>query len=141
MNQKIINSLKIILFIFAIMIVNVSCKNKKTTKETSKTELTTASYSKEIVDFGELNEGEKVIHTFTIKNTGETPLIISRINNGCTCTKVMYDKKPVKSGEELKMDIEFDSSTRYGKQYKNIYIYANVRGGVIKLRFTSNVSQ
>jgi len=143
MKRKFISSLKIILFIFTILIVNVSCKdkNKKTTKETNKTELTTVSYSKDIFDFGEVNEGEKVIHTFKIKNTGKTPLIITRINNGCTCTEVKYDKKPLKVGEELKMDIEFNSSARYGKQYKNIYIYANVVGGVIKFRFTANINQ
>jgi len=140
MKSKLTRLIGVTLIVMTLIMVNFSCKNKSK-KDNNKTELTTISYPKEIYDFGELKPGEKVIHTFRIKNTGEHPFVISRINSGCSCTIIKYDKKPLKKGEELKIDVEFDSTSRYGKQLKTIMVYGNVNTGGIPLRFTANIKQ
>ena len=46
-------------------------------------------------DFGEISEGEEVCHTFRFKNIGNYPFIIKKVETGCGCTTVSYDKAPV----------------------------------------------
>ena len=39
--------------------------------------LTSLEFTETVFDFGEIMEGEKVVHNYTFKNTGKEPLIIS----------------------------------------------------------------
>ena len=39
--------------------------------------LTSLEFTESVFDFGEVMEGEKVVHNYTFKNTGKEPLIIS----------------------------------------------------------------
>lgn len=113
-----------------------SCREKKapaTTEETS------VEWRKKSRDFGRITEGEEVAHTFYFKNTGKHHLLIRNIETGCGCTAASYDKAPVPPGKEGKIEITFNSAGRYGKQYKEIRIFANIPEGQSTLSFTANV--
>ncbi|HEV7382842.1 MAG TPA: DUF1573 domain-containing protein, partial [Dyadobacter sp.] len=49
-------------------------------------------------DFGTIQEGEVVEHTFNFRNDGEYPLILSNITSSCGCTTPEWPKEPIKSG-------------------------------------------
>ena len=90
-------------------------------------------------NFGDLQEGEIVTHTFRFKNTGTQSLVILNVEASCGCTTPKYDKKPIPPGGEGKIEVEFNSSGRYGKQYKVINIFANVPEKVIELKIIANI--
>lgn len=90
-------------------------------------------------DFGEVAEGEEVCHTYRYRNTGEHGLLVKGADAGCACTTVKYDKEPVAPGKEGKIEIVFNSKGRFGKQYKEIRIFANVPNGEVTLAFTADV--
>lgn len=90
-------------------------------------------------NFGDLAEGEIVTHTFRFKNTGKKSLVIQNIESSCGCTTPKYDKKPIPPGDEGKIEVEFNSSGRYGKQYKVINIFANVPEKVVELKIIANI--
>lgn len=90
-------------------------------------------------DFGEVREGEEVCHTFRYRNTGSHGLLIKGADAGCACTTVAYGKEPVAPGKEGKIEIVFNSKGRFGKQYKEIRIFANVPEREITLAFTADV--
>lgn len=115
-----------------------SCKEKQEKKNTPAAD-TKIEFAKKTFDFGDITEGETVSHTFFFKNTGEHNLIIRKIETGCGCTTVNYSDKPVKPGKEGKLEIAFNSSGRYGKQYKEIRIFANGPQKDITLKFSANV--
>ena len=92
-------------------------------------------------DFGEISEGEEVCHTFRFKSIGNYPFIIKKVETGCGCTTVSYDKAPVAPGKEGKLEISFNSESRYGKQYKEIRIFANIPEKQTSVRFTANVRE
>ena len=79
------------------------------------------------------------LREFNFKNTGSENLIIRNIETGCGCTTANYTKEPVAPGKEGKIEIAFNSSGRYGKQYKEIRIFANIPEKVITLKFTADI--
>lgn len=89
--------------------------------------------------FGTIASGEIVSHTFYFKNTGAANLIIRDVETSCGCTAVNYDKAPIPPGREGKIEIEFNSEGRYGKQYKEIRIFANIPEKTATLSFTAEV--
>ncbi len=103
------------------------------------TEETRMEVARKTWDFGEVAEGEEVCHTFRYRNTGEHGLLIKGADAGCTCTTVTYDRKPVAPGKEGKIEIVFNSRGRFGKQYKEITIFANVPEQKVTLSFTADV--
>lgn len=76
-------------------------------------------------DFGEVKEGEKVEHEFTFTNTGNEPLIISKVHASCGCTTPEYSKNPIAPGEVGKVKVVFNSDGQMGKQHKVITVTSN----------------
>ena len=144
--------LKRIFYVFSgIVLLLCSCENKAKEKQqnvnpTSDQTITNDSTTRakfEIKDksfnFGDLAEGEIVTHTFHFKNTGKKSLVIQNIESSCGCTTPKYDKKPIPPGGEGKIEVEFNSSGRYGRQYKVINIFANVPEKVVELKIIANI--
>ena len=50
-------------------------------------------------DFGKVYEDKELVHTFTIKNTGDEPLRISAIDPDCDCTAAHYDRQIPAGGQ------------------------------------------
>lgn len=76
-------------------------------------------------DFGKINEGEVVAHSFPFTNTGTSDLVISGCSASCGCTTPKCDKKPIAPGESSVIEIRFDSNGKTNQQSKNITVTAN----------------
>ena len=51
-------------------------------------------------DFGKIPLDKPAVYSFNFTNTGDLPLIISKIETTCGCTVGEYTKTPVKKGEK-----------------------------------------
>ena len=137
---------KIITYIAILLSLNcfVSCNtkpNKNIKKENNSIlQYTKIKSNKTIHDFGNLTEGEILTCNFYIENIGDSNLIINSIETSCGCTLVKWDKKPLLPGNKTKLEVEFNSSGRYGKQYKVISIFANVPNKVYELIITAEIN-
>jgi hypothetical protein len=125
--------MKRLLFIVFILL-QVSCFHKKEKPATTKnsipeksTGITEITFNEEVHDFGTLVSGEIVVSTFTFTNSGKQNLIIKYIDAGCGCLQVKYPKTAVKPGKTGLIEVEFDSSGMFGRQYKTIEIHANCK--------------
>ncbi len=125
-------------FLLPLFILFFSCQEKKTNV---KAENTSIEWRKKDWNFGNVIQGEEVAHTFHFRNTGQSNLFIKKIETGCGCTIANYDKVPVLPGKEGKIEITFNSAGRYGKQYKEICIFANIPEKQTILSFTANVTE
>lgn len=85
-----------------------------------------------VFDFGSIYEGEKAQHEFTVSNMGKSNLIIRKIETTCGCTTARLDKRVVKPGESVKLNLVFRSPGKQGKQNKIVTIYSNDPVGSIK---------
>lgn len=126
------------ILLFMLCIILYSCQGKK--KETSFAN-TKIEWRHTTWNFGNISRGEEVAHTFYFKNTGEHHLLIKKIETGCGCTTTKYERTPVPPGKEGKIEIAFNSAGRYGKQYKEIRIFANVPEQQITLTIVANVKE
>lgn len=90
-------------------------------------------------DFGTITEGDKVRHTWTVKNTGQQPLFISNVQTSCGCTAPSFSKEPILPGTEGVITLEFNSAGKEGIVNKNALIMANTDNSPFSIGFTANV--
>lgn len=96
-------------------------------------------FEKEVYDFGEIKEGEKVTYDFKFKNIGNSPLIISSATATCGCTIPEYPKEPVAPGAEGLIRVIFNSAGKAGMQNKIISITANTIPTLTEVNILGNV--
>jgi hypothetical protein len=98
------------------------------------------SFEKTEHDFGTIKEGETVSYTFKFKNTGQAPLIISKVQPSCGCTAPDWSKEPIPVGGEGFVKVEFDSNGKPNIQQKSVNVIANTWPQVTVLRFKAMVT-
>ena len=76
-------------------------------------------------DFGPIEQGEKVSHTYKFTNTGSKALEIMTIKSSCGCAVPNWPKEKIEPGETGEISIQFDSAGKLGVQSKRVTIYAN----------------
>jgi len=91
-------------------------------------------------DFGTINEGQKVLHIYKVKNTGQAPLIIQSAQPSCGCTVPDWTKEPIPVGGSGFVKAEFDSSGKPGINNKTITVTANTWPKTTTLRFKAMVT-
>lgn len=94
--------------------------------------VTEVSLDKKNMDWKIFPTNEKQLWQLEMRNIGDIPFVIRDIVTSCGCTKVEYDKEPVRPGDEstLKITYEADES---GHFRKTIDIYCNVAESPIRL--------
>ncbi|MDB5283908.1 MAG: hypothetical protein JWO06_2983 [Bacteroidota bacterium] len=75
--------------------------------------------------FDTINQGDKVEHSFRIKNVGDKNLIIARAFGSCGCTVPEYPKDPVKPGDIATIKVTFNSSGKSDAQQKSVTLVCN----------------
>ena len=75
--------------------------------------------------FGEVTEGAIVKHSFTFKNAGNQPLLISDVRTTCGCTVPEWNRSPIASGASDKINVTFNTEGKQDAQIKKITIIAN----------------
>lgn len=77
-------------------------------------------------DFGTIQErAGDATFVFKFKNTGDSPLVITRATSSCGCTTPNYTKKPIKPGDEGQITVTYHAKGRPGPFEKSIYVYTN----------------
>jgi hypothetical protein len=90
-------------------------------------------------DFGDIQPGEKVQHTFKFTNSGNEPVIITNISVQCGCTAPKWPKDPVPPGASAEILINFDSTGKVGKQNKVVTIISNAANVNNTLTIVTNI--
>jgi hypothetical protein len=76
-------------------------------------------------DFGSRDASEVVNHTFELKNTGSTDLVITAVRPACGCTTAQLDKNVITPGETSKLGAQLSLAGRGGEIQKPILIESN----------------
>ncbi len=83
-----------------------------------------------IFDFGTIKEVDgKVTHAFVIENTGDGPLVMTRVIASCGCTTPEWTKEPIAPGKTGDVNITYNPAGRPGPFVKTISIYSNGKKG------------
>jgi hypothetical protein len=102
--------------------------------------LPVAAFAKIEHDFGTIKEGQVVEYTYTVKNTGQAPLIIQNAQPSCGCTAPDWTKTPIPVGGTGFVKAKFDSNGKPNIQNKSITVTANTWPKQTVLRFKAMVT-
>jgi hypothetical protein len=76
-------------------------------------------------DFGSRDASEVVEHTFMLKNSGTTDLVISAIRPACGCTAANLTRQTIPPGESTELSTQLTLAGRSGELHKSILIESN----------------
>jgi len=84
------------------------------------------SWDETSYDFGTIQmEDGTVTHTFTFVNTGDEPLVLTKVQPSCGCTAVDYTKEPVAPGSKGFVEAAYNPTNRPGPINKSITVTTN----------------
>ena len=98
-----------------ILFVGVSVQAQSTAK---------MEFKSEVIDYGEIQKGSDGIRIFEFTNTGDAPLLITRVSSSCGCTFPNKPEKPVQPWETGEIQVKYDTNI-VGPIRKTITVYSN----------------
>ncbi|MCP1995963.1 DUF1573 domain-containing protein [Flavobacterium sp. HSC-61S13] len=96
-------------------------------------------FDREMHDFGNIANNERVETEFEVTNTGKADLLIINAQASCGCTVPEYQKTPIKPGETSKLKVAFTTSA-VGQQQKTVTLTTNTEKGEEILTVKANVA-
>ena len=82
------------------------------------------SFDKTTVDYGTVKNGADGHRMFTVKNSGDKPLIISKVVASCGCTTPEWSQDPIMPGKTAQIKVGYNT-TLVGPFMKNIEVMSN----------------
>lgn len=101
---------------------------------------TTIEFKETTYDFGTIDEGDKVSHTFNFTNTGNEPLIFSNAKGSCGCTVPIWPREAIAPGATSEVKVEFNSKNKKGKRNQKVTLTANTNPPQTFIYLTGNVN-
>ena len=98
-----------------------------------------ATFDKQAHEFGVVLWKHPATATFTVKNDGDKPLVISNVTTSCGCTEAKWTKTPIAPGASGKITSTFDAKA-LGRFQKSIGVYCNASARPIYLTLRGEVS-
>ncbi len=81
-------------------------------------------FKTETVDYGEIAKGSDGVRVFEFTNTGNAPLVISKVSSSCGCTIPKKPEAPIMPGESGEIQVKYDTN-RPGPIRKAITVISN----------------
>lgn len=81
--------------------------------------------TEDVIDLGEVQEGDVVTGVFTVKNEGKRNLQILKVKPECGCTTTTFNLGSVENGESVPLSLQFDATSYDGLIIKKIDVYSN----------------
>ena len=107
--------------------------------EKSQVAKTQVSVNQEVLDFGSFPKTEKQERSFVLTNTGTGLLVVHDVTTSCGCTKVKYNKQPVRPGETLELKVTYEAEET-GHFNKTLRVYCNADNSPLRLSIQGNVN-
>ena len=104
----------------------------------SQEKLAEIKFTETIIDYGIIENGEDGNRTFVFKNTGNSPLVFTRIFSSCGCTIPKKPEKPVMPGGSGEIQVSYDTK-RTGIFQKAITVKSNAKTANVILRIKGEV--
>ena len=97
------------------------------------------TFQKTEYNFGDIQQGEKVEHVFTFKNSGTEPLILSNVQTTCGCTATDWPRDTIAPGGSGEIKVVFNSAGKMGRQNKVVTVTSNAANSQEKVKLVGNV--
>lgn len=75
-----------------------------------------------VMDFGQVDNGEDVTHTFVLRNDGSRLVKVIQAKPSCSCTIIDLSAKEIAPGETINLTAVLDLAGATGPQCKSIFV-------------------
>jgi hypothetical protein len=96
-------------------------------------------FDNKTIDYGTVEHNSNGERSFTFKNVGNAPIIISRVKGSCGCTVPTKPKGAIMPGETAKIGVKYDTK-REGAFSKTITVTSNASEKNLILKIKGKVS-
>lgn len=98
------------------------------------------TFDKTTHDFGKINEADgRVTTTFSFKNEGMAPLVLSNVRASCGCTTPKWTREPIEPGQEGYITVTYNPNGRPGRFQKTVTVTSNASEPTTKLYIKGEV--
>ena len=67
-------------------------------------------FKTDVIDYGTIEKGADGIRVFKFTNTGEAPLIITKVKSTCGCTVPSWTREPIMAGKAGEIKVKYDTN-------------------------------
>lgn len=90
------------------------------------------------IDYGTIEKGADGLRTFKFTNTGNAPLIISKVSSTCGCTVPKKPEDPIMPGKTGEIEVKYDTK-RVMPIRKTITVLSNADTPTVALKIKGEV--
>ena len=95
-------------------------------------------FNSDTVDYGEIQKGADGVRVFEFTNTGNAPLIISKVSSSCGCTIPKKPEEPILPGKTGEIQVKYDTN-RVGPIRKVITVISNADTPTVVLKIKGEI--
>jgi hypothetical protein len=96
------------------------------------------SFENDTIDYGTIAHNADGNRTFKFENTGNAPIVISKVKTSCGCTVPTYPKTAVLPGETGEIKVHY-ATNRVGVFSKTLTVFSNATEGNKALKIKGEV--
>ena len=85
------------------------------------------------IDYGTIEKGSDGVRVFEFTNTGNAPLIISKVSSSCGCTIPKKPTEPILPGETGEIEVKYDTN-KVNPIRKTITVISNAQTPTVALK-------
>ncbi len=90
-------------------------------------------FKSDTIDYGTVEKGANGVRVFDFTNTGNAPLIVSKVSSSCGCTVPKWSKEPIMPGKNGQIEVKYDTN-RVNPIRKTITVISNADTPTIALK-------
>jgi hypothetical protein len=95
-------------------------------------------FKSDTVDYGTIEKGADGLRVFEFTNTGDAPLIVSKVTSSCGCTVPKWSKDPILPGQKGEIQVKYDTN-RVNPIRKTITVISNANTPTVALKIKGEV--
>ena len=95
-------------------------------------------FKSDTIDYGTIEKGSDGVRVFKFTNTGEAPLIISKVTSSCGCTVPKKPEAPILPGDTGEIEVKYDTN-RVNPIRKTITVISNAETPTVALKIKGEV--
>ena len=95
-------------------------------------------FKSETIDYGTIEKGSNGVRVFEFTNTGNEPLIISKVSSSCGCTIPKKPEEPILPGKTGQIEVKYDTN-RVNPIRKTITVMSNAETPTVALKIKGEV--
>lgn len=95
-------------------------------------------FKSDTIDYGTIEKGADGVRVFEFTNTGDAPLIVSKVTSSCGCTVPKKPEGPIMPGKTGEISVKYDTN-RVMPIRKTITVMSNADTPTVALKIKGDV--